>query len=256
MIEFNPCDKCKNSIRPGYILKKNEEGYEVFVECDCHKKWKKETLLEVKCRESGISTIHYFSDYLGKKSSRELGYIKDIANNFNKYRNKVMYLYGKNGTQKTSTSLALGRELIDKGWSVYYIGMNDLINLLVKVNSFDENTEQDLFILDKIKDCDLLILDESFDSEKVTIFKSGYQIPFLDTFLKNRFDRDGKAILFVSNILPTCISGYGESLKDWVIRNTIRSVITFRDVYKEELMKLSVDPDSIFSKNIYEESNQ
>ena len=153
MIEFNPCDKCKNSIRPGYILKKNEEGYEVFAECDCHKKWKKETLLEVKCEESGISTAHYFSDYLGSKSSRELGYIKNIANNFSKYRNKVMYLYGKNGTQKTSTSLALGRELIDKGWLVYYTSMNNLINLLVNINfrvidkfrSFNESVEESIF---------------------------------------------------------------------------------------------------------------
>ena len=254
MTEFNPCDKCKNSIRPGYILKKNEEGYEVFVECDCHKKWKKETLLEVKCRESGISTIHYFSDYLGKKSSRELGYIKDIANNFSKYRNKVMYLYGKNGTQKTSTALALGRELIDKGWSVYYTSMNELISLLVNINSFDESTEEAYYTMERIKKCDLLILDESFDAEKVTIFKSGYQIPFLDTFLKNRFDREGKAILFVSNIRPTNISGYGESLRDWVIRNTIRSIIYFKDNYQEELMKSNLDPNGIFT--IYEENNQ
>ena len=70
----------------------------------------------------------------------------------------------------------------------------------------------------------------------------------------SRFDRDGKAILFVSNILPTNISGYGESLRDWVIRNTIRSIITFRDNYQEELLKSSLDPNSIF--NIYEENMQ
>ena len=47
---------------------------------------------------------------------------------------------------------------------------------------------KDSLIGKKYLECDFLIIDDSFDKKKATIFKSGYQIPFLDEFLRTRLE--------------------------------------------------------------------
>lgn len=236
---FVPCRKCKarekagnRGPEPGYY-NDNYNGYEIIKECDCHKKWRQEQDLNHKLEKSGVVADYSFEDYRGNASREQLECLKLMANNFSKFAyKKMIYLYGINGTQKTSMVQVLGKELIKQGYSVQYTLMNTLINNLVK--DFDDPNQEikDAFIK-RCTEVDLLIIDESFDSTKTTVYKSGYQIPFLDAFIRSRFESGKKSILFVSNKLPSDIAsqGFGISLQNLIERNTQQSFLEFKDVY-------------------------
>ena len=89
-------------------------------------------------------------------------------------------------------------------------------------------------------------MDEVFDRAKNTLFKSGYQIPFIDEFLRTRVDIDNKGIIFISNVKSCDIEkeGYSKSLQDFVERHTSRSTLEFKDRYSKEIS--TVDPRSLF----------
>lgn len=211
----------------------NYNGYEVIKECECHKKWREAYELSRKLERSGLSQDYTFDDYRGTESLEQLNALKQIASNFPKFAHKKMiYVWGKNGTQKTSMVQALGKSLVEQGYSVQYLLMNTLLNNLVKDFDTGNQEEKDAFIR-KCADVDFLIIDEAFDSTKTTIYKSGYQVPFLDAFIRSRFETGNKSILFVSNKLPEEIEsqGFGGSIQNLVIRNTKQSFLEFKDVY-------------------------
>ena len=85
----------------------------------------------------------------------------------------------------------------------------------------------------KALEADLLIVDESFDKSKLTLYKSGYQIPFIDRFIRERFEINKKAIIFISNKEPTQIEeqGFGFSLESLIRRNVRESTLNFFDTY-------------------------
>lgn len=249
-MNFIPCDNCKNEKIPGYIHKVID-GYTYVVECDCHKKWREENELERKCISVNIRPDYKWEDYKGKKSIDSLNCLKELSNNFKNYIYKTMiYLYGPNSTQKTSMVQVLGKELISKGYKVFYTTMNDLINALVRdFNTSDEENERKDYFIKRCTECDLLILDESFDPTKVTIYKSGYQIPYLDNFLRSRYDISKKSILFISNVKSSEIEdkGYGRSLQEFVMRNTAESTLTFEDNIRKNA-NANMNPLGLFNK--------
>jgi hypothetical protein len=51
-----------------------------------------------------------------------------------------------------------------------------------------------------LKLVDFLVIDDAFDPRKSTLYKSGYQFGFLDTFLRYRLETLGRAICFTSNV--------------------------------------------------------
>ena len=236
---FIPCRLCKAREKagetipqPGYYLT-TFQGYTVAKECDCHKRWRKENDLARNLEKSGVVADYSFDDYRGTTSLEQLNALKLIASDFDRFsRKKMIYLWGENGTQKTSMVQALGKELIKQGYTVQYTLMNTLINNLVK--EFDDPNQdiKDNFIK-KCSEVDLLIIDESFDSTKTTVFKSGFQVPYLDAFIRSRFESGKKSILFVSNKLPSEISsqGFSTSLQNLIERNTQQSFLEFKDVY-------------------------
>lgn len=236
MKDFIPCRKCskKEGPLPGYYYSTNSDGYQTIIECEYHKNWKREKEIETKCKISGILTDHSFDDYVGENSRYEMRCLKNYAESFSNFKEKTMvYLYGANGTQKTTMSHVVGMTLIRNGFSVYFTTMNKLIGYLVKDSGYDQVDDDTSYILSQCENCDLLIIDESFDPSKVTIYKSGYQIPFLDSFLRNRFEINKKSILFISNIKPSFIeaNGYGRSLQNFIERNTRNSFLEFKDNY-------------------------
>lgn len=221
-------------------------GVQVLRECDCHVNWRKSLELEYAYEKANLMTEFTFNDYKGTKSLNDKKALESIANNFEKFSNrKMIYLYGTNGTQKTSMSFALGRALVEKGYKVYYLLMQELLNnLLPDFNQSDENKKA---IITRYQEADFLIIDESFDRNKVTLYNSGYQIPFLDNFLRSRFDINRGSIMFVSNIKPEDISsqGFGDSLQNFIIRNTRNSFLIFEDKYIENANK--IDRLALFS---------
>jgi len=237
--EFIPCRSCPNLTKGGpakgyYYDEVN--GYQVIKECSCHKKWRKEQELALKLEQSNIRPDYTFDNYVGTKSLRDLNALKTVAENPDRFLYKTMiYLYGPNSCQKTSMVQSLGKELIMKDFTVMYTTMKDLISaIIVGSETFEDPAKEDKdYLLKKCTECDFLIIDEAFDKEKVKIYNSGYQIPYLDNFIRTRFEIGKKSIIFVSNKKQEEIEseGFGKSLQSLVERNTRSSTLIFNDVW-------------------------
>lgn len=232
--KFIPCRKCstKQGPKPGFYYSK-KKGYTVLVECDCHKLWIKEQEIKRKLLNASIQPDYSFSDYKGEKSREDLNALINFTYNFKKYIYKTMvYIWGLNGCQKTSMAQACAKELVSAGFTVQYVVMNSLLNALM---ARDANEEENSLIK-KCLEVDLLIIDESFDSKKVTLYKSGYQIPYLDNFIRQRFEINKKSIMFISNKLPEEIAkeGFEHSIQNLVERNTRNSLLHFEDIYFDQ----------------------
>ena len=242
---FIPCRTCptrdasKASFMPGYYYEEID-GYQCLKECKCHVRWREARELERKLTASNLIADYNFEDYKGTESLEDVRALEEFANHFDKYNYKTMlYIYGKNGTQKTTMAMAAGKKIVENGFKVQYVLMNNLLTSLVTDFDSEDQSAKDLFIK-KCNDCDLLIIDEAFDKEKSVIYKSGYQVPFLDTFLRNRFEIDKKSIMFISNHQPEEISsqGFSGSLQNLVERNTKKSLLIFKDVYADNMNKI------------------
>ena len=262
--EFRQCRSCPrlklDGPEPGYYY--NKVGNYTFIqECDCHRRWRESV---TKTNEMVLSQITYdctFDDYVGTKSLKDLECLRKVVANPEYFKDKKMiYMWGPNGCQKTSMAQALGRELILKGYTVQYTLMSSLITGLVSDFSEDDSAkEKKEYFIKRCSDCDFLIVDEAFDHKKITLYTSGYQIPYLDTFLRNRFEINGKSIIFVSNVSPKQIAevppskpgeiakqGFGISLQNLVERNVRQSELKFNDVWIENVNK--VDPYGVFNQ--------
>lgn len=207
---------------------------QVLVECKCHREWREAKELSAKLKKANITPDYTFDDYKGTRSLKDLEALKSISKKADFFsRKKMVYLWGPNGTQKTSMVQALGRDLLVQNYKVQYLLMQDLINTLMP--DFNADDEEKKRIAKKLQDNDFLIIDEAFDKTKVTLYNSGFQIPFLDSFLRTYFDTNKGSIIFVSNKKPEEIAqqGFGESLQNFVQRNTRTSLLMFEDKYIE-----------------------
>jgi len=168
--------------------------------------------------------------YKGSKSLKARDMFVRYIDHFHDFFEQVVYMHGPNGTQKTSIAMWGGMQLLQKGYKVQYILMYKLISLLT--SSFDKREEFAIEV-DKLKASDLVIIDEAFTKDKVLLYKSGYQLPFLDSFLRERIDIYKKGTLFLSNKDSSEIEaeGFGKSLQDLIQRNTIGSDLRFLDNY-------------------------
>jgi DNA replication protein DnaC len=138
----------------------------------------------------------------------------------------------------------MGYQFLKAKKSVKYILMNDLIKMLQKA----ERDDSIMAKLEKLEDVDLLLIDEAFDKEKVTIYKSNFQVPFLDSFLRSRMQTKHKGIIFISNVSPYDIEakGFNYSIQDLVVRNMNKEkgFMEFKDRY--DSIKSTVDTNTLF----------
>lgn len=265
MIKFVPCRKClgKNGQNPeGYIIKRIPSGngkttVEVAEECACHKAWREATKLEAYMQKANIAvdTAKYdINDYVGTKSIENVERLKKYVSRSldkneapevtNALAASCLYMYGRNGTQKTTLAMWMGYQFLKAGKKVRYILMNDLLKLLMKAERDEDAQKQ----LEKISEVDMLIIDESFDKGKITIYRSNYQIPFLDSFLRNRIQTNKKGIIFISNVAMNEIefNGFNSSIQDLVTRNVniCKGFMEFEDNYME--VKGAIDINALF----------
>ena len=203
-----------------------------------------------KSKDSVKKLVEFKNIYTAKpvcpsnENPEELKNYKDLVAKINKFHNATLYMYGPNGTQKTVLATWLAKEIMASGnelCHVKYFTMNDFIKELMKESSW--NGEDKLFTETLLEKTDLLILDEAFDREKVTVYKSGYQIPFLDTFLRKWSNTTDKSIIFISNVEPSKIeaNGYSRSIQDFVERNIKLhgALLTFEDRYLDSIEFIS-----------------
>lgn len=236
-MSFECCPKCKgkNGLAPeGYIMKDK-----VAIECECHVAWRKEQQAKKLYKHYGFDMRNYDYNprtYVGTKSienkDRMLNYITQFKDN-PAVRKLLVYMYGGNGCQKSTLASYVGKQLICSGFSVRYILMDKLVTLLQNASFKSEAQEQ----LDKLNSSDLLIIDESFDKSKMKLYSSGYQISFIDNFIRERIQLDNKGIVFISNVKPADIEkqGFSPSIQDFIVRETMlnNTLLTFEDNYIE-----------------------
>lgn len=213
-----------------------QDGY--LFETPEYNRYRKAVELEFKLKKSGIPSfiINYNikDDYIGNKESDSYKKSLYYVDNFSKFKDKVLYFYGHRGTQKTTVAYWIAKELTIKGVNVKYTTMKRLIDKLANVQ-FNKELEWEL---SEHANSDLLIIDRAFDKDQVTVYKSGYQLAFLDSFLRERIENRCNATIIISNnsIDEISLNKFNPDLEDLVRRYTesIGTVIEFKDHYTEK----------------------
>ena len=111
-IPFIPCDDCDSGYR--YIRSKEKGNH--AKRCSCYTKFLERRHLEIDLFSSGLSQSIYnynINTYIGTKSLSEITKVERYIKNFNStFRSIHLYMYGTNGTQKTTIAQYIGRELL------------------------------------------------------------------------------------------------------------------------------------------------
>lgn len=185
-----------------------------------HKKRQENIMLKAKLAQSSLPIRHVpFDFYIGEDINGNIPKFEKYLNEFDsKFKSVNLYLWSaENGTQKTTMAQSIGCELVKKGFTVQFILMDKLVKLLMQEPFSDSFIRK----LELCRRADLLIVDDAFDPKKVTLYKSGFQLPYLDTFLRERIEGDRKAIIFTSNVSILNIGDYfGKSIQELVNRSS------------------------------------
>lgn len=220
------------------------DGEEVLVSTKAYSEWKNSKKIIYVLREAGINprvTNLSFDTYIGPDRPGNIEKLKKYVIEFETYKNKHLYLWSKqNGTQKTTMASVVAKEILLSTkfkYKVKFTFMNHLIQLLMR-ESFEEYSIE----LEIIRQADFLVIDDSFDKDKVTIYKSGYQYAFLDLFLRSRLEGHPKATCFTANFAPEEIAAsFNASFANLIKRNCYP--MHFRDSYT---LKDDFDPEEMW----------
>jgi DNA replication protein DnaC len=228
---FRSCRKCKK----GWII--DEENAQ---KCLCLIEWQNKVENEIIINNTNlpISIKDYnIKDYIGPDNNGNLIKLKKYIAEFGlKFKQVHLYISGANSSQKTTVVGWLGKEIAKLNHTVLYCTMNEMIKDLIAV---ERNSELEEKII-RYKESDLLIVDEAFDLTKLVLYQSGYQLSFIDTFLRERLERNKKSTIFISNVYLDLIDlKFGKSLIELIRRNC-------------ESSKMMIFEDSINLRNSFE----
>ena len=257
MAQFVPCRLCasKPGPKPGfYYITYPNSLQKGIKECECHRQYLLKEKLQLQAADAHIwpNAFDYDidRDYVGTKSLKDVIRLKKYVFEFSKFKDAMVYMWGPNGTQKTTLAHWIGANVLHQGYSVKYLLMQTLLMTISGFEKDETKQAEKLAEIEKLKNVDLLIVDESFSKDKVTIYESGYQLPFFDRFLRERVEIKKKGIVFISNKPPGEIEKqkFSVSIQDFVVRNTSRSkgntCLYFEDNYMQT--RSDFDPGSLF----------
>ena len=167
-----------------------------------------------------------FSDYKGENSKDNLEKVIQYAKNINdkKFDHVHLYLYGNNNSQKTAIACNVGKEAIKKGLNVKFILAGSLIDKLIKVQgySYIEEVEDEI---KKIKNSDVLIIDDIFDPNKSILWKNPDSASLVltawDMFIREMVSSNTKMILTSNIAIDIIPKKFGESIYHLIDRNFI-----------------------------------
>lgn len=240
MKKFESCGTCHNGWK--FRIDKNSE--ETAIKCSCLKKYQQEQLIIIGLEKANISIkvldFDLQKDYIGNDDEEHIPKLVKYIDEFKDRYSKIsLYLWSEqNSTQKTTVASIIGKELIMKKFKVKLILMDTLIKLLQDA-SFDKEKE---LLANQYASADLLIIDDCFDRAKMTVYKSGYQFAFIDSFLRHRLEVSNKATIFTSNVCPTTISqSFNISIEKLINRNVYS--MEFKDSVE---LKNDFNPENIW----------
>jgi hypothetical protein len=194
----------KGRLIPKYRFKEID-GQEVAIPT---KEWQEHCkLLETKryllSADIGEVISYGLDTYIGEDRFNNILKLKEYCDGFKtKFSHTHLYLWSKiNGTQKSTCAKDIIVRLAKQGVKSKFVLMNNLIKTLLEAERDDKSKEK----AGEWSTTEFLVIDECFAKGQVTLFKSGYQLAFLNTFLKNgwRFFGELRALplMFQSRIL-------------------------------------------------------
>jgi hypothetical protein len=148
---------------------------------------------------AGIGGIPQYGldTYTGGDRGKNIPKLKKYCDEFDTKFNRVhLYLWSEvNGTQKSTCAKDIIFRLARKGIQGYFVLMDDLLHLLVKAERDEDANAQVRLWQSSL----FLVIDECFTKGQVTLYASGYQKAFLNTFLKTRLEINRLATCFTAN---------------------------------------------------------
>jgi len=176
--------------------------------------------LAAKYKKAGIAKNKWdfsFESYIGSDLKENIPKLKRFVNNFDKAKGVHLFLWSKqNSTQKSTMASVVAMELLQKGYTVRFLLMSELVPHLTN-EQFKEESQK---FIEELSDIDFLVIDDSFDPRKSAVYKSGYQISFIDSFLRQRLEVEGLNTCFTSNFsIEELEENYGQHIYALVHRH-------------------------------------
>lgn len=179
------CPKCQDT---GYIRGEF---------CDCFKKLcgslsaselNKNAQLKLSSFDTFSLSFYRGEDYVTME--RILSFAKRYAENFSENSESIL-MFGKTGLGKTHLSLAIANKVLEKGYSVIY---DSIINILRKIEREHFSREHSMEMMNLVMDTELLILDD-LGTEYETPFYSSTVYNIINTRLNS-----GKPTIISTNL--------------------------------------------------------
>jgi DNA replication protein DnaC len=180
------CPKCQDT---GYV---NSEF------CDCFKKLcgslaasnlNKNAQLQLSSFDTFSLSFYQGEDYFTMKHIFE--YAKNYAVTFDPQSSQSILMFGKTGLGKTHLSLAIANKVLEKGYSVIY---DSIINILRSIEREHFSREHSMDMINLVMDVDLLILDD-LGTEYETAFYNSTVYNIINTRLNS-----GKPTIISTNL--------------------------------------------------------
>ena len=146
---------------------------------------------------------------------------KDFINNIDKKAS--LFLWGENTTGKTTVACSIAQELIKSNMNCFYMLSSDVIDVLMSSSGFNSsNEDENSMVRNRLKEVDILIIDDIFDKNKSLYWNSQSNNLILgqwDYLIRYRCSHNKKNI-FTSNVDTTKIYiDFGKSISELLERN-------------------------------------
>lgn len=156
-----------------------------------------------------------------KVMQQNFEYCKKYAAEFS-CKSESILMYGRTGLGKTHLSMAIARELAEKGFTVIY---GSVINLLKKVEDENFGRSEQNGTLESLFNCDLLILDD-LGAENVNSFNGATLYNIINT----RINKGVPFIISTNFTLEEIQNFYGERIASRITFCGKRMQFTGRDI--------------------------
>lgn len=190
----------KGRMLPKYRIVSDDDGYEMAVPTPEWKSHIARLELQRRLEYAGIDGIPKYGldTYIGDDAGRNIPKLKKYCDEFEKsFLHVNLYLWSTvNGTQKSTCAKDVLVRIASKGFACFFVLMDDLIHSLMDAER-EEEVEQKVAAW---RDAPFLVIDECFTKGQVTLFQSGYQKAFINTFLKYRLETKHLATCFTANV--------------------------------------------------------
>jgi len=208
-----------------YTFKRDNTGEKIACRNEAYWKEIGKKKYELLLKRSDIPKFYWnieFKDYKGELSKESLKRaIKFSQKCFTPEFDYVnLYLWSEeNSSQKTAVACNVGKELLKQGKSVSFLYFGTLIDMLLKQSGF--NYHEDIaFKLNKLKNVDILIIDDVFDTKKsIQWSNSDLIISEIDRFFREVLTSDLKVIMTSNIPIINIKKKYGVSLFELISRN-------------------------------------